>query len=146
MYMLHELSMALHAASMVNGTNAVMSENTNATVAYHIDSAWAHYAGSNASALTEVLARRYRLDFATCDVLPMGILSAFKAAQASALTESFDKEKLASAINSIVPLVTAPLAQVCLRFAYTQNSRQSNGANSNLAQVVTHTHTLSLSL
>jgi hypothetical protein len=119
LYSIRKLSEAVHLANDFDTETKLMKDGSKAenTIALAIDEAWAYWTGSQNANLPMTLAKSRGINFNTCDKIPDAILAKFKEAQGYALTDTFDKTKLTKAAMDLVPLMTVPMVQGCLRYA-----------------------------
>ncbi len=107
----------LELAKAITASNTATAQTATQAVTNFVDRAWAYYAGSaggkvSAISFPESLPRKRGTEFGTCNKLSDAVLQNFKDAQKFSMNDSFDKDKLKTAVKNIVRYSTAPMIQV----------------------------------
>lgn len=120
LYSVSELSSAIAMAEKIDTSTKKTTDGTmtvEQSVGAKIDSAWAYWVGSQNGNMPQSLAKSRGKNFGTCSKIPDALTAAFNTAQSYAKTDTFDKAKFIKAATDLVPLMTVPLIQGCLRYA-----------------------------
>mmetsp|Transcript_24233 Transcript_24233/g.55961 ORF Transcript_24233/g.55961 Transcript_24233/m.55961 type:complete len:414 (+) Transcript_24233:46-1287(+) len=137
LYVVGRLSEAVTQAAKFDTTTKKMMDGKTAeeTVGMAVDEAWAYHTGSQNANLPMKLAKSRGVNFGTCSAIPDALLAAFKDAQKYAATETFDLAMFTKAATDIVPLMTIPIVQGCLRYAYRADGKVMDFAAADAADL-----------